>query len=284
MAEAALKVFIISLERAVDRRAHMIGLLEGLGIEAEFVPAVDGRALTTADRGQYDSRLARLNYRSEMTDSEIACYLSHYRIYERICRDNLPMALIMEDDIDVAPNLAQVLRDLAAQPDPEWTVVRLQTQRGKVFNPTCAQERGRPVCAVAGGALYQIDTHVLGGCAYLMRLPAAQTMLTYGRRISRPIDQTLDRYWENGIVPYVVRPFPVRQHPAFASEIGVRGKAAYVDERRIDAVRGRLRRAADGLKKRVFRAAVHNPSIRDLTAFALPRPAQISLAVRTVWR
>jgi glycosyl transferase family 25 len=280
MSEIPLKVFVISLERAVDRRAHMTRLLEGLGIEAEFVPAVDGRALTARDRSQYDSRLARLNYRSEMTDAEIACYLSHYRIYERICREGLPMALIMEDDIDVAPNLKPLLRDLASQPEPEWTVVRLQTQRGKVLNPTSAQEYGRPVCAVSGGALYQIDTHVLGGCAYLMRHSAAQTMLTYGRRISRPIDQALDRYWENGIVPYVVRPFPVRQHPAFESEIGVRGKAAYADERSLDAMRGRLRRAADGVKKRVFRAAVHNPSIRDFAARALPRSVQISLVGR----
>ena len=145
--EIPLKVFVISLERAVDRRAHMTRLLKGLGIEAEFVPAVDGRALSAEDRSQYDSRLARLNYRSEMTDTEIACYLSHYRIYERICRDGLPMALIMEDDIDVAPNLKPLLRDLASQPEPEWTVVRLQTQRGKVLNPTSAQEYGRPVCS-----------------------------------------------------------------------------------------------------------------------------------------
>ena len=67
-------------------------------------------------------------------------------------------------------------------------------------------------------------------------------MLTYGRRISRPIDQTLDRYWENGIVPYVVRPFPVRQHPAFKSEIGVRGKGGLRRRAKpIDVVRGRLR-------------------------------------------
>jgi glycosyl transferase family 25 len=278
-----LKIFVISLERAVERRAHMVRLLKTLGLEAEFIPAVDGRALTAADRRQYDSRLARLNYRSEMTDTEIACYLSHYRIYERICREGLPMALILEDDIEAAPNLLQLLRELAAQPDPEWTVVRLQTQRGRVLNPP-THDRGRAVCDLPGGALYQIDTHVLGGCAYVIRREAAEIMLEYGRRISRPIDQTLDRYWENGIVPYVVRPFPVRQHPAFRSEIGVRGKAAYADERRLDAMRGRLRRAGDGLRKRAFRAAMHHPAIRDFIALALPWQAQLSLAGRTLLR
>ncbi len=54
MAQPPLKVFVISLDRAVDRRAHMEGLLSELGLEAEFVSAVDGRALTDVDRGQYD--------------------------------------------------------------------------------------------------------------------------------------------------------------------------------------------------------------------------------------
>ena len=279
-----LKIFVISLERAVERRAHMVRLLKSLGLEAEFVSAVDGQALTPADRRQYDSRLARLDYRSEMTDTEIACYLSHYRIYERICREGLPMALILEDDIEVKSNLAQVLRDLVAQPDPEWMVVRLQTQRGRVLDPRTAKDRGRAVCNLPGGALYQLDTHVLGGCAYVVRRQAAEIMLEYGRRISRPIDQTLDRYWENGIVPYVVRPFPVRQHPAFCSEIGVRGKAAYADERRLDAVRGRLRRAGDGLRKRAFRAAMHHPAIRELVALTLPWQAQLSLVARGALR
>jgi glycosyl transferase, family 25 len=253
-----------------------------IGLEAEFVRAVDGRALTAADRRQYDTRLARLNYRSDMTDNEIACYLSHYRIYERIRRDDLPVALILEDDIDISPAFLPVIEDLLADPDPEWSVVRLQTQRGRVANPASPMDRGRRVRAAGDGALYQIDTHVLGGCAYLMRREAARTMLDYGRRISRPIDQTMDRFWENGIMPYVVRPFPVRQHPDFASEIGVRGKAACADERRLDAMRGRVQRAYDGVRKRIFRAAVRHPLIRDLAALALPLQAQIRLAAEGV--
>ena len=277
MAQPPLKVFVISLDRAVDRRAHMEGLLSQLGLKAEFVSAVDGRALSEADRGQYDSRLARLDYRSEMTDTEIACYLSHYRIYERICREELPLALILEDDIHIESNFMEAVSALAAQDDPEWTVARLQTQRGKLLNPRDEQHLGRRVCGLGESGLYQLETHVLGGCAYLMRLPAARTMVSYARSISRPIDQTLDRFWENGIVPYIVRPFPVRQHPEFGSEIGVRGKESYVKERSADAVLGRLRRARDGINKRIFRAALRRPWLRGLIGAALPASARLSL-------
>ncbi len=259
----------------------MEALLAEIGLEAEFVAAVDGRRLTAADRKHYDSRLARLNYRSEMTDAEIACYLSHYRIYERICQDDLDVALILEDDIDASPALTSVLRDLLADPDPAWSVVRLQTQRGRVFNPGSSRDLGREIGPAGGGTLYRLDTHVLGGCAYLMRREAARTMVSYGRKISRPIDHTLDRFWENGILPYVVRPFPVRQHPAFQSEIGVRGKAACPDERPLDAVRGRLRRARDGINKRIFRTAVRYPAVRDMAGLALSGMALLSQVGQT---
>ena len=278
MQSLPLKVFVISLERATERRAHMQRLLTEVGLEAEFVSAVDGRAMTAADLAQYDSRLARRNYRSEMTNSEIACYLSHYRLYERIWREALPVALILEDDIDITAGFVETLKDLLTDPDPEWAVVRLQTQRGRVAEPETASDRGRLVRTAGNGGLYQIGTHVLGGCAYLISGRGARAMLDYGRRISRPIDQTMDRFWENGIVPYVVRPFPVRQHPDFQSEIGVRGKAACPDERASDALVGRVIRAQDGLRKRIFRAAVRHPAIREFAAVTLPWPARISLA------
>jgi glycosyl transferase family 25 len=254
MVAQPLKIFVISLERAADRRRHMERLLEGLGVEAEFIPAVDGRALTASQRARYDARRARWHYRAEMTDSEIACYLSHYRCYERIANEGLPMALILEDDIAVGPQFLPVVQALAAQAEPEWSVVRLQTQRTRVSKPKSPKDAGSAIGDLPGGGLFRLGTHVLGGCAYMMRRSAAETMLSYGLRIVRPIDQTLDRYWENGILPYVVRPFPVWQHPEFGSQIGNRGRAVRTEERPSDALRGRLVRSLDGLNKRLFAA------------------------------
>jgi glycosyl transferase family 25 len=255
MGQEAFTTFVISLERACERRAHMARLLADLGHQATFFPAVDGQALSTADRARYDAAQARIDYRSEMTDAEVACYLSHYRLYERICAEGMEIALILEDDIEVAPDFMDIVRALAVQTEPPWSVVRLQTARRGVLDPRRPHERGVAVGGVAGRTLYRLRTHVLGGCAYLIRREAAQIMLAYGERITRPIDQTLDRYWENGIMPYVVRPFPVRQHPAFHSEIGVRGRAVARREHALDAIRGRMRRSMDGVNKRLFNFA-----------------------------
>jgi glycosyl transferase family 25 len=255
MTKDAFSTFVISLERATDRRAHMQGLLGAINHQAEFMPAVDGRAISAADRARYDSVKARRDYRCEMSDAEIACYLSHYRIYERMCREGIDMALILEDDIQVAPDLLEVVRGLAAHRDPPWSVVRLQSARPKLHRPTRAKDMGVALGTVADRTIYRLRTHVLGGCAYLIRREAAEIMLSYGSRITRPIDQTLDRYWENKILPYVVRPFPVWQHPDFTSEIGMRGRALPRREDILDAGLGRLSRAMDGVNKRLFNFA-----------------------------
>ncbi len=251
-----LPIFVINLERDVERRRHMTQTLAQLGLTAEFVTAVDGRRLSDSDRALYDRARARRIYGVDMWDTEIACFLSHYRLYQRMLRVGMDVALIMEDDVHVEPSLPAVLRDLLACPHDDWLVVRLDSKRDPVHKPPSARFRGTRVFDLpGGGALFRLRTHVLGTGAYLIKREGAARMLAYGKRIFMPIDQTMDRYWENGILPYVVRPFPVAQREHFGSSTGSRP----IDRRRSQpiAVRAqrRVQRIVDGLRKRAFNLA-----------------------------
>lgn len=248
-----LRIFVINMERDAERRRHMTELLGGLGLAAEFVAAVDGRMLTASDRAAYDHARALRIYGVGMKDSEIGCYLSHHRLYARMIRDRIEIALVLEDDVSIRPDLPRVLGELLASPFTDWLVIRLDTKRGEVSEPPSQKFRGRQVARLAGGAaLCQLRTQVLGVGAYLIRREGAVRMLDYGKRIFMPIDQTMDRYWENGILPYVVRPFPVNQGDDFGSHSGDRSR----DRRKAQPFRVRLgrrrQRVVDGLRKRIF--------------------------------
>lgn len=256
------KVFVISLRRAAQRREHMKALTHRLGLNAEFVDAVDGRNLTDVQRARYDASAARRIYGVDMSDSEIGCYLSHFSIFEKMVAERIAIALVMEDDIDCDPDFKSVIDELVAEPDPEWTVVRFQTAKTTVRDGVKPAYLGRRVARVAGRDLCQLQTNVLGACGYLIRLEAAEAMLDYGRRIFLPIDQAMDRYWENGILPYVVRPMPVRQSEAFESEIGSRGRDAAAPPTSWQLFRRRLQRAQDSLNKRLFWASLERPVLR----------------------
>jgi glycosyl transferase family 25 len=248
-----LPVFVINLERDVERRLHMTAELATLGFAAEFVPAVDGRTLGQADRAVYDANRALRVYGGPMSDAEIGCYLSHFRLYERIVREGIGIALILEDDVAISPDLPAILQDLVALDEPPWLVVRLDSVRGRVRQPPNAEFRGARVAELAAGSgLYRLKTHVLGAGGYLIRRDGAARMLEYGRRIFMPIDHTMDRFWENGILPYVVRPMPVRQRADMESRIGVRrhekrGKPLVI------WLQQRVQRIGDSLRKRAFR-------------------------------
>lgn len=254
-------VFVISLERATARRAHMERLVAQLGLTVEFVPAVDGRSLTADQRARYDVDRSRSIYGCDMTDAEIGCYLSHFSLYEKMVAERIDVAVVLEDDIDCDDDLADLIRDLAAQPEPNWTLVRLQSTKSTIIDPQTPKTRGVTLANIRGRSLCRIGTSVLGGCGYMIRRPAAETMLRYGRRIFMPIDQTLDRYWENGIAPFVLRPFPIRQNDGFESTIGLRGRAIAAATPLWRLIRRRTRRALDGLNKRLFALAQQRPPL-----------------------
>jgi len=276
----SFQVFVVSLDRATQRRAHMKKLLDDVGFEATFVSAVDGRSLRPDQRARYDGSRARQVYGCDMTDNEIACYLSHISVYERMLEEKVETALVLEDDISCVPDLRAVVEKVLSLPRASWQVIRLQSTKSSVSRPTCELTRGSPVAAAGDREIVRLRTGVLGGCAYLIQLSAAAAMLARSQRIVMPIDQTLDRYWENGIVPYIVRPLPVWHEDIFVSEIGPRGRQVH-RVRHSTLIRRRLQRIKDSANKRIFWLAFHIPSLGALMA-SLGVPSA-RMAMRALW-
>ncbi len=239
----------------------MRSLVSQLGLTANIIAAVDGRRLTAGQRARYNSDRAKRVYGCEMTDSEIACYLSHLSIYSRMLEQRIPEALILEDDISCVGDLKPIVEQVLNLPQGSWQVVRLQTTKKSVAAGDSTRTAGEAVAKVGDREIFRLKTSVLGGCAYLIRLGAAAAMLARSEHIDMPIDQTLDRYWENGIIPYVLRPMPVWHEDLFESEIGVRGRAAEIKPSMGVLVRRRQQRLVDSLNKRIFWVSFRVPSV-----------------------
>lgn len=248
----AISVFVINLSRDQDRRTHMENLLKSINIQAEFVSAVNGKALTLEEKRAYDPKKTLRFYGVAMLDNELGCYLSHYRIYEKMVKEKLPYALVFEDDIDIQPTLPSIVNELVADKHAPWLVVRLHSMRPKLVEAKTKKFKGKIIKALQHGALIQLNTHALGAGAYLISQAGAQRMLEYGAKIFMPIDQTMDRFWENGITPFIVRPFPVTQLPAFHSSIGDRSGDRNKGETFSQYCSRRCQRLIDSLKKRIY--------------------------------
>ena len=104
-----IPVFVVSLPDCTDRRDTIAKSLANLGIEFEFVDAIDGRYGLDP---QYEDQIDRVAARRAghiLSDSEFACALSHITIYQRIVSQNIAYALILEDDALPSPQLVNFL-------------------------------------------------------------------------------------------------------------------------------------------------------------------------------
>lgn len=272
------EVFVISLERAVERREHMKSLLSDLGFTGTIISAVDGKNLRPEQRARYSSERAKRIYGCELSDNEIACYLSHLSIYSKMLEQRIDTALILEDDISCVDDLKPIVEDVMKLPRTSWQVMRLQSSKRSVSHPTDKRGAGESVAQVGQREIFRLRTSVLGGCAYLIRLGAASAMLSRSENIDMPIDQTLDRYWENGIIPYVLRPTPVWHEDLFESEIGTRGRALQSGaERKKTVGKRRMQRAVDSFNKRLFWLAFRVPSLGAVMAKAGIHSARMAM-------
>lgn len=114
-----LRVLVISLERAADRRRLMAAQLDWPGMPPyEFLSAVDGRQMDVDQRNAVYDEASAILYNRALTAPEIGCAASHIQAYRRVLDDGLPAALILEDDALLGHQFTSVLAGLLESLDP----------------------------------------------------------------------------------------------------------------------------------------------------------------------
>jgi len=208
------EIFVISLEGAVERRRLITEQLSRLGMDFRFFDAVNGRQLTPEQQNAYAGRRRRLLFGRDLTPGEIGCLLSHRGVYLRIAEENIPAALVLEDDAVLSGDLPGVLRALMQRP-VEWDVIRFLS-----FGKTLGQSRvigplwgkyslGRPR-GMPGGAY-----------GYLLSLRAAKALARNMRKNWVPADTLQGEIWRTGLLrSFNVLPSPVDYDDVIESTIG----------------------------------------------------------------
>lgn len=72
--------------------------LKRLALDYEFFPAVDGRRLTEQQMTEMCNMEVIKQWADLLTPGMIGCSLSHYNVYQRMIRDEINYAFILEDD------------------------------------------------------------------------------------------------------------------------------------------------------------------------------------------
>jgi glycosyl transferase family 25 len=109
--EIPFKIFVISLPSETARRHQIARNLSSLGLEFEFLDAINGATLGSNDYSKYSAKEARAYIGRDLTLGEIGCALSHLCVYSRILEEKLESALILEDDAVLLNDFPKVLQE-----------------------------------------------------------------------------------------------------------------------------------------------------------------------------
>jgi glycosyl transferase family 25 len=210
-------IYVINLDRDVERMASLTGSLQALALPFERISAVLGKEVPNWEQ-LVDAELYGARNRLPMPrPGEVGCYLSHLKAMEEFLRTDAPWCVILEDDVEVRPECVEVLAALDAKDD--WDLVKLfcfhygMPMRKRALTPT--------------HHLVVHLTRTTSSAAYAVNRRAAETLLKSMRPISEQVDHALERPWETGLRIRGVRPLPVILAPVAATTtIGYDGRHA----------------------------------------------------------
>lgn len=193
----SIPAFCMSLPWQHDRRSLVQRQADTLGLRAlEFVDAVSAKELQEhPDRlaSQYDEDGSRQFHPFGLTVKEVACSLSHAKVYRAIVDKGAPLSLVLEDDVLFR---AGVLKQLKREDIPAWADL--------VFLSTFLADDS-PLDHISG-MVYGDTSYGGSGAAYLVTLAAAQTLLDAALPVKHAADGLLGR-----ILPVSPKGQPFRQ-------------------------------------------------------------------------
>ncbi len=145
--------YVISLDRAPERREHMRAQMARLGLTCEIVRAVDGHQPIEGLERLYDRRRRLRVYGTDLAPGAIACCLSHLAVCQRIIESREQIGLVLEDDVVLSDAVGAALADIATLDPRGFDVVRLAGLR---------ERRGRTVRPLSGG--HSLARLIIGPC------------------------------------------------------------------------------------------------------------------------
>ena len=169
-----------------------------LNFECERFSAVDATKLKADGevRGIFRDNLRTL------TKAEIACCLSHYKLWKKLTSDESSDSyLILEDDAELGAQLPAALATVENLTRP-WDVIKL-------YEPQIKKPLARSIPLNQDFSLCQYKKIPSTNTGYLVSLGGASKLLSAREMFGRPVDDDIQYYWEYSGEVYGVKPYPI---------------------------------------------------------------------------
>jgi glycosyl transferase family 25 len=178
--------YYINLDRSPERDASFRAECARVGIEPTRVPAVDGRTIDAAEQ----ARLSALKSgRLGLGPGEMACYLSHRKVWAMIRDGQAAWAFVAEDDIHFSADAGLFFKDDSWLPASGVDIVKAETARQRVRMST-------HLAANAFGHKMRVLQSYHGGTAgYFVSRAGAAKLLHLTENVCDALDHVMFHEW-----------------------------------------------------------------------------------------
>jgi glycosyl transferase family 25 len=196
-----LKIFVISLPDAAERRERATRQLEELGLAFEFFDAMRGEQVIEEGYFEHcDEEEWLLNTGRPMSPGEVGCFASHCSMWQKCVELGEPL-MIMEDDFQLLPGFVRAVEQVAENID-NFGFIRLQSE-------TRAQKKR--VAGFGDYTLWRYTKVPHSTMCYSVAPAVAQNLIEQTRAIYEPVDVFIKKFWVHGQTIYGLTPYTVTE-------------------------------------------------------------------------
>ncbi|HEV2516944.1 MAG TPA: glycosyltransferase family 25 protein [Devosia sp.] len=212
-----MHVYVINLARRPDRRAFMQQQADRLGLQFDYIDAVDART----DAPEFTEIEVQAGLHGRISRGDLACTLSHRKFWRLFLASGEPYAVVLEDDAILADDCAQFFTDTGWIP-PGADVVKLE--RYGRHRPMFMDRDTRPAHSRRVGRFYGKSA---GTAGYVVSAAGARMLLAATTSVDDPIDQMMFNPGRSALfgrlAPHVLEPAICEQEQVVVPS-DIRGK------------------------------------------------------------
>ncbi|NQW06943.1 MAG: glycosyltransferase family 25 protein [Candidatus Pelagibacter sp.] len=200
-----LNVYVINLKKDVYKKQKILKYLKTTMFSYKFIEATDAANLTTKDYKNYNDYLRKLFMGKSLIDKEIAIFNSHLSVLREIVALNLPLALVLEDDVSIPKIFENTLNEII-KINYKWDLIRfIGPNKFSSFN-------GRKVLKINKTFSLQRFPKLPGGAhAYLISNNGAKKIIEQCKGYYLPFDILIGQTWRRNINCLYLKPGLISQ-------------------------------------------------------------------------
>ena len=197
MTDFSFPAYFINLDRHPERRDATIEQLEALGIGFTRIAGIDYREMDPQTIRSAVDPSPEVRFKRVLSPGEIACYLSHLKVWREIAQGSAEMAWVFEDDVSFVAGARDTMLALE-RGERDWDMVRLYCPK------PIPMEDVRPL--YGRHTLVLSRKYPMSTIAYAITKPAAEHLSRIMTPFSFPVDMALKFWWRHGLCTRIVTP------------------------------------------------------------------------------